>query len=50
LAAEPETNSLLRVSGLYKLETMVGFYDHRLDKPSGTRLASLAPSSEQRQS
>ena len=25
-------NSLLRVGGLYKLEAMVGFYDHRLDK------------------
>lgn len=25
-------NSLLRVGGLYKLESMVGFCDHRLDK------------------
>jgi hypothetical protein len=44
------TNSLLRVNGLYKLESMVGFCDHRLDKRSGTRLVYLAPSSETRQS
>ena len=42
-------NSLLRVSGLYKLEAMAGFCGHHLDKRSGTRLVSLAPSTEKRQ-